>query len=427
MKLLPKQPAVAALLLACLVLASCGRAELVARAAGVDTIEPQALHRAMEGKAFTVIDVRAPERYAEGHIPGALSVPSDRLDGFFSSQRSQGPLVAACDEGWLSLRAAAVAARHGRSSVLSLSGGMERWRREKLPLEVGAGAAWPSSPPPAAPASALAQWMVVAAAFGVKPLYMLLALGLALALRGTLAPSLRLLRASLLVFFAGEASCALNYLAAAGGSEALEIGHELGMLAANALLPYALFDLADRRLLHLTAPASPCLALRFCGRCFKRDPVACGAHRLFLFAVPILALVSLIPFCLPLQSGEVRVAVLGSQVAYAQSLLLELVQFRLLPLLAVASYAAAFALLALGERWTRRAAVPFFAALGMSSFALLRFALTRTFAAAPTWADTWEELTELAAIAAVGALLWIFRVQLGLARGSVESQARAQP
>lgn len=419
--------ALAVPLLAGIALAGCDRAELGARAAGVGTLGPPALFRALRSKQVAVVDVRAPERYALGHIPGALSVPANRLDGFFSSAVPTLPVVAVCDDGLLSLRAAAVAARHGRSPVLSLSGGMERWRQDGLPVETGAGTAWPPSPPPASSASRFAQWMLVAAAFVVKPAYMLLALALAFVLRGTLAPNLRLVRDSLLVFFAGEALCALNYFAAAGGSDALELGHDLGMVAANALLPYALFDLADRRVLHLTAPASPCLAVRFCGRCFKREPAPCGPHRLFLTAVPILALVSLIPLCLPLQAGEVRVAVLGTEVAYAQSLLLELVQFRLFPLLAAAGYLLALAMLALGARWTRKAALPFFAALGMSSFALMRFALTRAFSSSPLWADVWEELTELAAIGAVGALLWIFRAQFGLARGSAPAEESAPP
>jgi rhodanese-related sulfurtransferase len=421
----PQPSLAAALLFAALGLASCSRAELAARAAGVDTLEPRALQRALEEKRFKVVDVRDPERYAQGHIPGALSVPSDRLDGFFSSAQAREPMVAVCDEGLLSLRAAAVALRHGRAAVLSMNGGMVRWQTENLPLEVGEQAAWPSSPPPTAPASALAQGMVVATAFAVKPLYMLLSLALALSLRGTLAPSLRLLRGSLFLFLGGEAACALNYLAAAGASDALEIGHELGMVLANALLPYALFDLVDRRLLHLTAPASPCLALRFCGRCFKREPVACGAHRLFLTAIPVLALVCLAPLCLPLEAGEVRVHVLGKPVAYSQSLLLELVQFRLLPLLGFVAYLLALGLLAMGERWTRRAAAPFFTGLGISSFALMRFALTRAFASAPPWADIWEELTELSAIAAVGALLWIFRAQFGLSGASAEAPRAA--
>jgi hypothetical protein len=82
-------------------------------------------------------------------------------------------------------------------------------------------------------------------------------------------------------------------------------------------------------------------------------------------------------------------------------------------------------LLAMGERWTRRAAAPFFTGLGISSFALMRFALTRAFASAPPWADIWEELTELSAIAAVGALLWIFRAQFGLSGASAEAPRAA--
>jgi rhodanese-related sulfurtransferase len=412
----------AALAFAPIGVAGCGRGPLAARVAGVDTLEPQELLRdVLQGRRFTVLDVRAPERYAEGHIPGALSISSEHLDGFFASPEAQGPLVAVCDDGLLAIRAVAVGRTLGHDAVLSLSGGMARWREERLPLEAGEGFAPPRSARPALHASALAQGMLVLAAFFVKPVYMLLALLLARLLSRSGEPDLRLLRASLLAFLAGEATCALNYLVAANQSDALELGHELGMIAANALLPWALFEMADRRLLHLTPPGGVCLALRFCGRCWKREAVSCGARQLFLAAVPIFALVSLLPLSLPLRAGGARVAVLGREVDYSASLLLEAVQFRILPCLALLAYLVAFALLLAGERWTRRAAGPFFAGLGISSFALMRFALARSFASMPLWADVWEELTELAAVAAVAALLWVFRSQLGLGRAPAES------
>jgi hypothetical protein len=273
-------------------------------------------------------------------------------------------------------------------------------------------------------ATRLTQWMVVLTAFVVKPVYMLLTLLLVLALRRARQTELRRLRGSLLAFFAGETACAIDFLVSESSTDVLELAHDLGMVGMFALLPWALFELLDHRLLRLTAPEAPCLALRFCGRCWKREPIACGARQLFLVAIPVLAVISLVPLCAPLRKGGVRVPVLGSDVTYATSLFLERVQFRVLPLLAVLAFLMAFALLLRGERHTARAALPFFMGLGASGFSLFRFGLAFSFASMPPWADVWEELTELLAVAAVGGLLWVFRTQLGL---SPEPASRPAP
>ncbi len=43
-------------------------------------ISPDTLHqRRQNDDAPVVIDVRGPEEYAEGHVPGALQIPADEL------------------------------------------------------------------------------------------------------------------------------------------------------------------------------------------------------------------------------------------------------------------------------------------------------------------------------------------------------------
>ena len=45
-----------------------------------DPIEPRALRaRQMASDSITIIDVRDPEEYAAGHLPGAVNIPAAEL------------------------------------------------------------------------------------------------------------------------------------------------------------------------------------------------------------------------------------------------------------------------------------------------------------------------------------------------------------
>ncbi len=45
-----------------------------------EDLSARALKKKMdEGVAMTIIDLRSPREYAEGHVPGAINVPPDRL------------------------------------------------------------------------------------------------------------------------------------------------------------------------------------------------------------------------------------------------------------------------------------------------------------------------------------------------------------
>jgi hypothetical protein len=284
--------------------------------------------------------------------------------------------------------------------------------------------AW-SGPKPRQTLSLWLQTLVVVTAFGAKPLYMLLALGLVWLLRREREREVRLLWWAMLSFFVGESFCALNYLFADDGSVAFEALHMLGMAGQNALLPWALFELLDRRVLRFSDPSAGCAAVRFCGRCYKNAAVACGAQRLFLVIVPALMLVSTLPFCLPPHAGTCLATVLGTDVTYGVGLWVELLEFRLFPSVALVLFAVALAQLWRGEQHLRAAALPFFWGLGFAVFALLRFLLTRSFAERLAWADVWEELTELCVTLAVALGLWLFRQQLGLTRKAAPAVAEA--
>jgi rhodanese-related sulfurtransferase len=73
-----------------------------------------------------VIDVREPDEYTEGHVPGAQLIPlatvPDHLDRF----RSDGPTYVICRSGGRSMRACEVAAGEGYD-VVNVTGGTGAW------------------------------------------------------------------------------------------------------------------------------------------------------------------------------------------------------------------------------------------------------------------------------------------------------------
>ncbi|MGW2089206.1 rhodanese-like domain-containing protein [Streptomyces sp. NPDC001880] len=109
------------------------------------TLTPQQLHSRLDD--LTVIDVRSPGEYADGHIPGARNIPLDRLQQALPELRTaarDGGLVLVCASG---ARSQTARAKLAKASIpaLDLTGGTSAWARDGLPLDRSAGAptVWP--------------------------------------------------------------------------------------------------------------------------------------------------------------------------------------------------------------------------------------------------------------------------------------------
>jgi hydroxyacylglutathione hydrolase len=93
--------------------------------------------RQVPGEPATVLDVREPSEWREGHIPGALHIPGaqlpDRLD-----EVPDGPILVVCAGGYRSSIAASLLARGGREDVAHVIGGMDAYRSAGLPLQTDA-------------------------------------------------------------------------------------------------------------------------------------------------------------------------------------------------------------------------------------------------------------------------------------------------
>ena len=105
---------------------------------GRDSLEPvpaaDLLERVRDG-LVTVLDVRPPEEYAQGHVAGALNVPLDRLQERLKDLPPDREVVAYCRGPWCVLSFEAVARlREAGFAARRLQDGLPEWRRAGLPV-----------------------------------------------------------------------------------------------------------------------------------------------------------------------------------------------------------------------------------------------------------------------------------------------------
>jgi len=105
-----------------------------------DSLEPvparQLLERIRSG-LVTVLDVRPPEEYAAGHLPGAVNVPLEELEKHLDALEADQEIVAYCRGPHCVLAFDAVARlREKGFDARRLEGGLPEWRLEGLPVEI---------------------------------------------------------------------------------------------------------------------------------------------------------------------------------------------------------------------------------------------------------------------------------------------------
>jgi rhodanese-related sulfurtransferase len=109
---------------------------------GSDDLEPvssaELLARAKRDDVV-VLDVRPPDEYASGHIPGAVSVPLEELEQRLASLPRDTEIVAYCRGPYCLLAPQAVELLRERGfRARRLEDGLPEWRLAGLPVAVGA-------------------------------------------------------------------------------------------------------------------------------------------------------------------------------------------------------------------------------------------------------------------------------------------------
>lgn len=92
-----------------------------------DTIPAKYLERYSDRLRYVLVDVRSPEEFWQGHIPGAINIPYETMQLPMSGLNRQKTYILYCDRGATSLLAARKLYQGGYD-VLSVIGGLAAYR-----------------------------------------------------------------------------------------------------------------------------------------------------------------------------------------------------------------------------------------------------------------------------------------------------------
>ncbi len=96
--------------------------------AGYSTITPQQLQSKMDaGAKLVIIDLREPELYKAGHIPGAKNIPFDQFNDRINELKPDDEIVLVCHTGPMGDVSGTLLAQKGYTKVSNLAGGMAAW------------------------------------------------------------------------------------------------------------------------------------------------------------------------------------------------------------------------------------------------------------------------------------------------------------
>ena len=113
--------------------------DLVAEArAAAEQTDVDTVHGALEGgEDVTVVDVREPDEYEAGHVPGAKPLPRGLLEYKAADELpdKDAPIVVHCAVGGRGSLAAKSLKEMGYTNVANMDGGLNAWRERGYEVE----------------------------------------------------------------------------------------------------------------------------------------------------------------------------------------------------------------------------------------------------------------------------------------------------
>ena len=99
------------------------------------TTGPVELERMMKSNAVTVVDVRAAEDFAEGHIPGAVNLPKDQWQTLKGLRKDKTNVLYCYSQVCHLAATAAVEFASKGYPVMELEGGFRAWKEHDMDIE----------------------------------------------------------------------------------------------------------------------------------------------------------------------------------------------------------------------------------------------------------------------------------------------------
>jgi hydroxyacylglutathione hydrolase len=100
----------------------------------VPQIDARSLDSRRRKRSLQVVDVRSPEEWSAGHLPGAVHIPLAALPDRIDEVDPDEQVVVHCQGGGRSAIAASFMLAHGVGSVANLDGGLDAWIASGLPV-----------------------------------------------------------------------------------------------------------------------------------------------------------------------------------------------------------------------------------------------------------------------------------------------------
>ncbi len=102
----------------------------------LDVLSSQELLEQLRAGTVTLLDVRPPEEYEHGHLPGAINIPVDELEARFQELPEDQQIVAYCRGPYCALASDAVQRLQQRGvKIARLDEGYPEWKAEGLPTQ----------------------------------------------------------------------------------------------------------------------------------------------------------------------------------------------------------------------------------------------------------------------------------------------------
>jgi rhodanese-related sulfurtransferase len=92
-------------------------------------------HQAKHPQHLFVLDVRSPEEFKEGHVPGAVNIPYDQMAARLTEVPKDKDVVLYCRSGRRAGIAAEVLQANGYTRLSHLEGDMTAWVEKGRPVE----------------------------------------------------------------------------------------------------------------------------------------------------------------------------------------------------------------------------------------------------------------------------------------------------